>query len=375
MLIEKVIRVLLILLFVVLGITVYQLVSPLLALLMQEDYININMSFFDMTLLNGILLTSSGIIGGFIGFICAPFFMNRLKRLSLWVEKQLSKTPIYDVVAGVIGLAIGLIIANLLGLAFSRLPIIGIYIPIIFSFVFGYLGLYITIKKRKEVITMIPAKWVRETKEAPNAEKKNNEAGKIVYKLLDTSVIIDGRIADICETGFIEGKLVIPVFVLEELQLIADSADSLKRIRGRRGLDILKRIQTDFQALVEIFHQDYDDIQGVDSKLIRLAQQIKGKIITNDFNLNKVADLQGVQVLNINELANAIKPVVIPGECMVVTVVKYGKEQGQGIAYLDDGTMIVVEGGHNYMNETLEVMVTSVLQTAAGRMIFAKPNI
>ena len=183
------------------------------------------------------------------------------------------------------------------------------------------------------------------------------------------------RIADICESGFIEGTVLIPVFVLEELQHIADSSDLLKRTRGRRGLDILKRIQTEFDMFVEIDNRDFDDISEVDSKLIKLAQLVGGKIVTNDYNLNKVADLQGVAVLNINELSNAVKPVVIPGEVMVATVVKEGKEQGQGVAYLDDGTMIVVEGGRRHINTTLEVIVTSVLQTAAGRMIFAKPKI
>ncbi len=275
-------------------------------------------------------------------------------------------------------MAVGLIIANLLGVAFSRIPLIGPYIPIIFSIVFGYLGLYITIKKRNDIISILPSRnkepAAKETskEEPPMSEKEKRNLPS--YKLLDTSVIIDGRIADICKTGFIEGTLLIPVFVLEELQFIADSSDLLKRTRGRRGLDILKRIQTDFDMLVEIDHHDYDDISGVDSKLIRLGQEIGAKIITNDFNLNKVAELQGVQVLNINELANAIKPVVIPGETMVVTVVKDGKEQGQGVAYLDDGTMIVVENGHKHLNETLEVVVTSVLQTSAGRMIFAKPK-
>ena len=200
------------------------------------------------------------------------------------------------------------------------------------------------------------------------------EAGK-QYKLLDTSVIIDGRIADICETGFIEGTLLIPVFVLEELQHIADSADQLKRVRGRRGLDILARIRGENKKLkVEITNVDYDDIAEVDSKLVQLGQEVGGKIITNDFNLNKVAQLRGVEVLNINELSNAVKPVVIPGEDMEVTVVKQGKESGQGVAYLDDGTMIVVENGNRHMGETIRVEVTSALQTAAGRMIFAKPK-
>lgn len=364
---------------VVLGATLLEFASPVLAYIISAEFLRINLDILDMTMMNALSIVIGGIIGGSIGFISSSYCINKLRVFSVWVERQLSKMPTHDVVAGVLGLAIGLIIANLLGVAFSRIPLIGPYIPIIFSIVFGYLGLYITIKKRKDIIALLPNRnkdgnIKEETKSASDVEQVKANLSEPSYKLLDTSVIIDGRIADICKTGFIEGTLLIPVFVLEELQFIADSSDLLKRTRGRRGLDILKRIQTEFDMLVKIDHHDYDDVTGVDSKLIRLGQEIGAKIITNDFNLNKVADLQGVQVLNINELANAIKPVVIPGETMVVTVVKDGKEQGQGVAYLDDGTMIVVEGGHKHLNETLEVVVTSVLQTAAGRMIFAKPK-
>ena len=193
-------------------------------------------------------------------------------------------------------------------------------------------------------------------------------------KILDTSVIIDGRIFDICKTGFVEGPLVIPAFVLEELRHIADSSDALKRNRGRRGLDILNQIQKELDIPVRIYEKDIDDVQEVDSKLLKLGQILKGMVITNDYNLNKVAEFQGVPVLNINELANALKPVVLPGEEMLVQVIKDGKEMGQGIAYLDDGTMIVVDGGKKYVGESIDVLVTSVLQTAAGRMIFAKPK-
>jgi len=191
---------------------------------------------------------------------------------------------------------------------------------------------------------------------------------------LDTSVIIDGRIADICKTGFVEGPLIIPQFVLEELQHIADSSDTLKRNRGRRGLDILNKIQKELDIEVIIYDKKIDDVEEVDSKLLKLAQMLKGKIITNDFNLNKVAEVQGIEVLNVNELANAVKPIVLPGEEMVVHVIKDGKEFNQGLAYLDDGTMIVVEGGKQYIGEKIDVIVTSVLQTSAGRMIFAKPK-
>lgn len=377
MLLNKVLKFFITAFTVVLGATLLEFASPLLAFIISAEFLRINLDILDMTMMNVISIVLGGAIGGTIGFLISPYCIKKLRLFSIWVERQLSKTPIHDVVAGVCGLAIGLIIANLLGVAFSRIPLIGPYIPIIFSIVFGYLGLYITIKKRNDIISILPNHNKDATKGTHKEEHVLSEKGKKNIpssKLLDTSVIIDGRIADICKTGFIEGTLLIPVFVLEELQFIADSSDLLKRTRGRRGLDILKRIQTEFDMLVEIDHHDYDDISGVDSKLIRLGQEIGAKIITNDFNLNKVAELQGVQVLNINELANAIKPVVIPGETMIVTIVKDGKEQGQGVAYLDDGTMIVVENGHKHLNETLDVVVTSVLQTSAGRMIFAKPK-
>jgi uncharacterized protein YacL len=193
-------------------------------------------------------------------------------------------------------------------------------------------------------------------------------------KVLDTSAIIDGRIADLCKTGFLEGVLVIPGFVLGELQKIADSADPLRRNRGRRGLDLLNRMQKENGITLNIFDHDYEDLTEVDTKLLKLAREMEAKVITNDFNLNKVAELYGVRVLNINELSNAIKPLVLPGEEMTVHVLRDGKEYGQGIGYLEDGTMIVVEGGKNYIGLDLDILVTSVLQTAAGRMIFAKPK-
>ncbi|MGE5606906.1 MAG: PIN/TRAM domain-containing protein [Bacteroidota bacterium] len=205
------------------------------------------------------------------------------------------------------------------------------------------------------------------------AEQKIS-SGKDLLKILDTSAIIDGRIADLCKTGFLEGVLIIPHFVLNELQKIADSSDPLRRNRGRRGLDILNKIQKENQVAVRIFDMDYEDLTEVDTKLLRLARELEAKVVTNDFNLNKVAELYGVEVLNINELSNAIKPVVLPGEEMVVHVLRDGKEYGQGIGYLEDGTMIVVEGGKNYIGLNIEILVTSVLQTSAGRMIFAKPK-
>jgi uncharacterized protein YacL len=196
--------------------------------------------------------------------------------------------------------------------------------------------------------------------------------GKKIFKILDTSVIIDGRIADIADTGFLDGVIVIPNFVLRELQLVADSADSLKRNRGRRGLDILQRIQKIVSLQVQIVEDDFPAIREVDQKLIELAKLYEGKILTNDFNLNKVAQLQGVEVLNINELANSLKPIVLPGEIMKVFILKEGKEYNQGVAYLDDGTMVVVDNARKMIGKTIDITVTSVLQTTAGKMIFGK---
>jgi uncharacterized protein YacL len=199
-----------------------------------------------------------------------------------------------------------------------------------------------------------------------------DRGGRNQFKILDTSVIIDGRIADICETGFVEGVLMIPQFVLRELQLIADSSDSLKRNRGRRGLDILQRVQKMAAVQVQIVEDDFPQVRAVDLKLIELAKVYDGKIVTNDFNLNKVAQLQGVQVLNVNELANSLKPAVLPGEIMRVFILKEGKEYNQGVAYLDDGTMVVVDNARKMISKTIDIAVTSVLQTTAGRMIFGK---
>ncbi len=376
---DKVLRFLITALMAIFGVVLIRLANPLLTIMINSELLDIDMGILGMTMTNLVSILLGLLVGGGIGFLISPYLIKKLLKFSVWVESQLNKMPIHDVIAGACGLAIGLIIANLLGVAFSRVPIVGDYIPVVFSIVLGYLGIHITIKKRKEITGLfdfIPRliKDSAKNKEAAAPAPIEEAPSKPLYKLLDTSVIIDGRIADICQSGFIEGTILIPVFVLEELQHIADSSDLLKRTRGRRGLDILKRIQTEFDMFVEIDSRDFDDITEVDSKLIRLGKLVGGKIITNDYNLNKVADLQGVPVLNINELSNAVKPVVIPGETMMAMVVKEGKEQGQGVAYLDDGTMIVVEGGRRYINTNLEVLVTSVLQTAAGRMIFAKPK-
>lgn len=389
---DKVLRFFITALMAITGAALMHLMTPFISVYIGSEILKMSMGNLRMTVLNAVCIIVGAIIGIIIGFFTSNFFISELKRFAGWVETQLNEMPIHDIIAGVIGLSIGLIIAALLGPAFSRLPVVGDYIPVIFSIVFGYIGTRITIKKREDIVGMfgfIPVllrealrarEEAREAKAAKQAEEAENvtdgASGTPVagqYKLLDTSVIIDGRIADIIDTGFIEGTILVPVFVLEELQRIADSPDLIKRTRGRRGLDILQKIRSDKKMPIEIIDRDFEDMTEVDSKLVALGQIVNGKIITNDYNLNKVSELRGVPVLNVNELSNAVKPVVIPGEEMRVTVVRDGKEQGQGLAYLDDGTMIVIENGHRYLNDTIKVEVTRALQTSAGRMIFAKP--
>lgn len=282
-------------------------------------------------------------------------------------EQQIHKIPLQDLLAGFSGLLSGLVVSALLYPPLHSLSVVGSSLPQLLTLVLGISGFRIGYTKREEIKSFL-------------LQRKNNERPEEgvdfeEHKILDTSVIIDGRIADICKAGFIEGTLVIPGFVLEELQHIADSSDLLKRNRGRRGLDILNKIRKELDIRVIIYEGDFEEISEVDSKLVKLAKVLQGKVITNDFNLNKVCELQGVSVLNINDLANAVKPVVLPGEEIYVQVIKDGKEHGQGVAYLDDGTMIVVESGSDFIGSTIEVMVTSVLQTSAGRMIFAKPKL
>lgn len=328
-------------------------------------------SIFGSTLVTIIAYIAGTLLGALIGYIISPFILRLIWAAIHLMENGLSELDSQDIIVGTLGLLFGLIIANLIGLAFSRLPIVGAYGPIVFSIVFGYAGMSIAVRKKSEILSMMENfHWNRSGKDKEHAAKhKENEFSG---KLLDTSAIIDGRIAEICSTGFLEGPLLVPVFVLEELQLIADSSDALKRNKGRRGLDILKQMQEDNYVEVRIISDDFEDVQGVDSKLVRLGRKINAKVVTNDYNLNKVAALQGVAVLNINDLANALKPARIPGEHMEVLVVKAGKEENQGVAYLDDGTMIVVENGQKYIGKTVPVTVTSVLQTSAGRMIFVK---
>ncbi len=319
----------------------------------------------------------AALIFGIIFYIISPWILSKVRDGVKILDKEISKYPQSDILLGTIGLIVGLVIAYLIvsGIGtFINIPIITAIIGILVYLFMGYIGIRIALKSRDDLFNINKLSKLTTALNKDKQPKKETVVKKISPKVLDTSVIIDGRIADICKTGFIEGKLVIPRFVLNELQHIADSSDDLKRVRGRRGLDILNSIQKELDIEVEISDTDFEDIPEVDSKLLKLAETIGGKVVTNDFNLNKVAQFQGVEVLNINELANAVKPVAIPGEQMMAQVVKEGKEQNQGVAYLDDGTMIVVDGGRKYIGQTINVLVTSVLQTPAGRMIFGKPK-
>lgn len=318
---------------------------------------------------NVLVIIGISLVFGIIFFLLS----TKIKKIGLNIvgafERELLKFSTTDIIWGALGLIVGFIIAFLISQPFSDIKYIGTIVAILSYLIFGYLGIKISTRKKDDVIwPQINLKKAATTKKPEKGSKKE----LISPKILDTSVIIDGRISDICKTGFVEGTLVIPEFVLKELRHIADSSDSLKRNRGRRGLDILNILQKDDAVHVVIESKDYGDNIEVDVKLLKLAKELGGKVLTNDFNLNKVAEFQGVDVLNINELANAVKPVVLPGEEMTVMVVKDGKESGQGLAYLDDGTMIVVEGGKKCIGDSVVVTVTSVLQTAAGRMIFAK---
>lgn len=309
-------------------------------------------------------------IGAICGLAAATVIAGPIQRWMQQGAERASAMPTGELMSGAGGLISGLAVSALLYPVLSGFTGAGLLVPVCLTLFLGYLGLRIGVGKREELSERFSAFLGMQSRSAAPTEKSSFEE----HKILDTSVIIDGRIADICKTGFIEGTLVIPEFVLEELQHIADSSDLLKRNRGRRGLDILNKIQKELDVKVLIYEGDMEDGE-VDSKLVKLAKALGGKVVTNDFNLNKVCELQGVSVLNINDLANAVKPVVLPGEEIVVQVIKDGKEHGQGVAYLDDGTMIVVEGGRDYIGITMEVLVTSVLQTSAGRMIFAKPKL
>ncbi len=300
--------------------------------------------------------SSWGLVGAAIGAGIAIFV--------ILFESTMGKVSLRGLSAAVFGLILALIVARFITGAIDLIPDLDKGLAAVFKLVLvlilAYLGMVLAMRGRDEFNLIVPyVKFVRQDQ-------------RDTPLILDTSVIIDGRILDICQTKFLEGRLIIPRFVLKELQQVADSQDSLKRNRGRRGLDILNKLKKNPQISVKIHEEDFPEISAVDEKIVKLTKLLGGKALTNDFNLNKVAEFQGVTVLNINELANAMRPVVLPGEAMDVKLVKEGKEHNQAIGYLDDGTMVVVDNAKRYLGNSQKVIVSSVLQTAAGRMIFAK---
>jgi len=290
-------------------------------------------------------------------------FIDKLLTLFDKVENYIQNMSLYEMAVSALGMIVGLIIANLVTIPINRINIIGVPLSIAANILFGVLGVYATAGKRNEAYM----DFFRARGRGDRFFSKP--------KIVDTSVLIDGRLVDIIRTGFIEGELIVPGFVLVELRHIADSTDVLKRNRGRRGLDVLNVIQKEIDFPVIVDNSELPVGSEVDNEILKLAKKYKGEVLTTDYNLNKVASVHNIPVLNINELANAVKPIALPGEDLKVQVIKDGKENGQGIGYMDDGTMIVVDGGRNHMNETIDVTVTSVLQTSAGRMIFAKPKL
>jgi len=308
------------------------------------------------------------LVGALAGLILTPYITTRPAK---YIINKLGKISPQTLLSGLLGLVLGLLVAALLAFPLSMLPNpIGQILPFLAVLLFGYFGIAIFVMRQKEIFGAVRSRWSFRSSSSDGKDDEEKNGGRTI--LLDTSVIIDGRIADIAKTGFLVGTLLIPRFVLNELQYIADSADALRRQRGRRGLEVLSQLQKDTTIPVRISDIDVEGVREVDDKLVVLARQMRCPILTNDYNLNRVAELQGVAVLNVNELANAVKAVLLPGEVINIKIIQEGREQGQGVAYLEDGTMVVVEDGRGLINKEADVTVTKVLQTAAGRMIFAR---
>ncbi len=308
--------------------------------------------------------------GAALGLLITPWLTIRPYR---WFRRQMRRVPAQQLLAATIGLIVGLIIAALTAFPLSLLPSpFSNILPFVSLILFGYIGAWVMVMRERDIFNLFGGRFARDGARAKGASAEAPSSERLI--LLDTSVIIDGRIADVSRTGFLDGTLTIPRFVLNELQHIADSSDALRRNRGRRGLDMLNKLQKESVVPIRITDMDIEDVREVDDKLVRLAKQLHAPVLTNDFNLNKVAELQGVRVLNVNELANALRAIVLPGENMYVRLVQEGKELGQGVAYLDDGTMVVVENGKKYIGSSIDVTVTRMLQTNQGRMIFATPS-
>ncbi len=309
------------------------------------------------------------LVGAIAGWLIAPWIFIRPAR---WAIRVIRQIPIEEVIAGSVGLILGLMVAALVAIPLAKLPPpFGPILPFIASIIFGYLGAMIVVLRREDFVRVMKA--LQGGKREKSTAATPNELQGPYPMLLDTSVIIDGRILDVAKTGFLPGPLLVPRFVLSELQYIADSSDALRRARGRRGLQILDELQQLERPQLKIVNLDAADVREVDEKLIALARQHGMGIVTNDYNLNRVAALQGVQVLNLNELANAVKAIYLPGEHLRLRIIQEGKEPNQGVGYLEDGTMVVVEHGRSLIGQEVELEVTKALQTSAGRMIFASP--
>jgi len=327
----------------------------------------------ELTTESAIYILPTTLICGVLGYLMAPWLVIAPAKVA---RNSLRSIPISDLIAGTIGLMIGLVIAVLLSYPVAQLPPpFGSILPLILVIIFGYLGATVAVTRQEDLLAFFRVGGLTSTSGTVRARSGADVQTHLVTKLLlDTSVIIDGRIADIAQTGFIPGILSVPRFVLNELQYIADSSDALRRNRGRRGLEMLDRLQNTEDVEIEFIDQDPQDAQQVDDKLISLALTLDAAIVTNDYNLNRVARLQGIKVLNINELANAVKAVLLPGEELPLRIIQEGKEASQGVGFLEDGTMVVVENGRRFLNQEVLVQVTKVLQTNAGRLIFATPE-
>lgn len=312
------------------------------------------------------------LIGALVFWLISLLLTDWTIKMLKQAENALTKKSLTYLLFGAISTIFGLILAILISIPLWRLsiPVVNNVLPVLLMILFSYLGFHLGITRQDEWRRLLTRRG-RDDQEAQVIKRQDENYHH--YKILDTNILIDGRIYDLVKTGFLEGTLLVPNFVLYELQYIADAGESIKRVRGRRGLDILNKLRSEKIVPVEMYKGDFEDIKEVDEKLIALAKKVDGVIVTNDYNLNKVIQFQNVQVLNINNLAKSLRPRVIPGEQLTVVVVKKGTERQQGVAYLDDGTMVVVEDGRYYMNEQLDVEVTSALQTDAGRMIFARP--
>jgi len=356
---ELIVRIVFLIIFGIIGV----FLGEPLGLLVQQIWPNNPISLIIFQILTTLIF-------GFIGFLIAPWIS--IKPVNA-IRKRLSKVSAQTLVFGLIGLIVGLITTALLAYPISLLPApLGSILPFVAALLFGYLGIVIFVSRQKDLRQVASSFG----KGSGAAEEKTETGGLQDTRriLVDTSAIIDGRIADIARTGFIPGRLLIPRFVLNELQYVSDSADNLRRQRGRRGMEVLSELQKDSSIPVTITDIDVEGVREVDERLIVLARQLSCPILTNDYNLNRVAELQGVSVLNINELANAVKAILLPGETLDMKIIQEGKEYGQGVGYMEDGTMVVVENGHRHIGKTISISVTKVLQTAAGRMIFAKPE-